>query len=215
MKPLFKTLMVVGLGLVTALPAMGAAAPDKAEKVAAQMLKFETALKQTQTQINVTLSAMNALKEEGAGDLVAKYKTFTKEVDALNSMAGKAKKRASDAASKREAYLKQWASSQGQIQNEQLKAASEARRAELTPKIDVIKESLTSARDTFGPFMQDLKDLTLFLGNDLSPQGMTAASGLFEKCNNDGTKVNADIDRGIAGVRDLASSIQPGGPTAK
>lgn len=199
--------------LVLAVPALARAAanPKAAEKVAQGMLKFDQAITQGSTQIETTLTAMNALSQPGA-DLVDAYKNFTKQVDALGKMAEKAKANSEKATQQREAYLKQWQESQEGIQNAQLKAASEARRAELMPKIEAIKGSLSSAATTFGPFHQDLKDLTVFLANALNPSGVASANELMTKCNTDGASVKADLAKASAAVKDLAASIQPGSP---
>ena len=196
--------------MVIALPnaALAAAAPEKAEKVATKMLDLTKVVDAIQTQIDATLTSMTALATP-EGDLTAKYKAFSANVDKLEKGAAKAKSAAESAAAKREQYLKEWQSSQSQIQNEELKAASEARRGELMPKIEAIKSSLGSARETYGPFMQDLKDLRLFLGNQLNPGGVAAASALFEKCTAAGEKVKSDLTAGSAAIKDLASSIAP------
>ena len=196
--------------MVVALPhaAMAAAAPDKAEKVAAKMTDLTKVVDAIKTQLDATLASMNDLAKP-EGDLMAKYKTFSGNVDKLDKGAAKAKSAAESAAAKREDYLKEWQASQNQIQNEQLKAASEARRAELMPKIEAIKTSLTSARDPYTPFMQDLKDLKVFLGNNLNAGGVASASALFEKCNAAGEKVKSDLTTGSAAISDLAQSIAP------
>ncbi len=214
MKPGKKTGLFVTSMVVAALVFMGAAAPDQAEKVAQRMLKFDQALTQAQTQIDTTLASMNALSTASGNDLAAKYKEYSNNVKKLESMAQKAKAQSQQATAQREQYLKQWESSQAKIQNEQLKAASETRRNELMPKIEAIKTSLTSAKDAFQPFMQDLKDLNLYLGNNLNPQGIAGASELMTKSTSAGETVKTAIQQGQAAIKDLAASISPGGAAA-
>ncbi len=214
MKPGKKTGLFVTSMVVAALVFMGAAAPDQAEKVAQRMLKFDQALTQAQTQIDTTLTSMNALSTASGNDLAAKYKEYSNNVKKLESMAQKAKAQSQQATAQREQYLKQWESSQAKIQNEQLKAASETRRNELMPKIEAIKTSLTSAKDAFQPFMQDLKDLNLYLGNNLNPQGIAGASELMTKSTSAGETVKTAIQQGQAAIKDLAASISPGGAAA-
>jgi septal ring factor EnvC (AmiA/AmiB activator) len=205
------TLALATLVLAVPVLARAAADPKAAEKVAQGMLKFDQSITTASTQIETTLTAMNALSQPGA-NLTDAYKNFTKQVDALGKVADKAKANSQAATQKRDAYLKQWQESQAGIQNAQLKAASEARRAELMPKIEAIKASLTSASTTFKPFHQDLKDLTVFLANALNPAGIASANELMTKCNTDGASVKADLAKASAAVKDLAASIQPGGP---
>jgi L-rhamnose mutarotase len=155
------------LTLVLALPALAlAAAPstNQAEKVAEGMLNFDKSLAEANAQVDATLNAMNAMTKQD-GKLVDNYKIFTKEVDKLGKTAEKAKSNSLKANAQRDDFLKQWQASQETIQNPQLKASSEARRAELVPKIEAIKSSLADGAATFTPFQQNLKDLTIFLGN--------------------------------------------------
>ena len=202
------------LMLAIALFVMGAAAPNQAEKVASKMLDFDKALTEASTQIDTTLASMNAIAGASGSDMASKYKDFTGQVKKLQSMADAAKSRSEQATAQREEYLKQWQASQEKIQNPELKAASEARKAELQPKIEAIKTALTSAKETFGPFMQNLNDLVAYLGNNLSAGGMTGAQPLMEKCNTDGATVKTDIASGQTAIKDRASSISPGGTTA-
>ena len=204
----FRQALAFALAASIPVLASAAASPDKAEKVAEKMLQFDKALASASGQVDKTLQAMNALTV--GGDLMSKYKTFSKEVDNLDKMSQKAKGNAEKAAATRDQYMQEWQKSQEQIQNPQLKASSEARRAELQPKIEAIKSNLGSARDTFTPFMQDLKDLKVFLANQLNPGGITAASDLMAKCNEAGEKVKADVGKASDAVKDLAATIQPG-----
>jgi len=198
--------------MILALPAaaMAAAAPDKAEKVAAKMLNLDKAITEITKQLDATVNAMNALAAQG-GDLTAKYKAFTDNMAKLDKMAAKAKSTSQTATAQREEYLKQMQAAVNDIQNPDLKATLEARKAELAPKIETIKTSLTSARDTYAPFMQDLKDLSLFLGNQLNASGVAAASTLMAKATTDGAKMKADLSSASEAVKSLAASIQPGG----
>jgi Skp family chaperone for outer membrane proteins len=215
MKALLKYSFTLALMLALSLSLVGAAATNQAEKVAQKMLDFDKALTQASTQIDTTLASMNAIASAPPADMATKYKDFTGQVKKLQSMADKAKSQSQKSASQREEYLKQWQASQAKIQNPQLQAASEARRNELMPKIEAIKTSLGAAKDTFAPFMQDLNDLVLYLGNNLSAGGMTGAQPLMEKCNTDGATVKTDIASGQAAIKDLANSISPGGAAKK
>jgi len=205
----------LALMLALSLSLVGAAAPEQAEKVAQRMLDFDKALTQASTQIEVTLTSMNAIGTAAPADMASKYKDFTGQVKKLQGMADKAKAQSQKSAAQREEYLKQWQASQAKIQNPELQAASEARRNELMPKIDAIKTSLGAARDAFGPFMQDLNDLVLYFGDNLSASGMTGAKPLMEKCNTTGATVKTDIASGQTAIKDLANSISPSGAMKK
>src|SRR5262245_4996300 len=116
MKASLKLGFTLVLMLAMAVFVMGAAAPNQAEKVAQKMLDFDKALTQATTQIDATLTSMNAIPTASAADMASKYKDFTGQVKKLQSMADKAKSQSQKAASQREEYLKQWQASQDKIQ---------------------------------------------------------------------------------------------------
>jgi hypothetical protein len=132
-------------------------------------------------------------------------------VGTLDSTAKKVRSQADKAADQREEYMKAWQKDQDKIQNEQLKAASEARRNQLKPVIEQIKNSLASGKDHFTPMMQNLKDLDLFLGNNLTEGGLAQAHDLIAQCNQSAAFVKEDIDRANAALHELAGLVAPGG----
>ena len=97
-----KQFAAVATLLVVPALALAAAAPDKAEKVAQKMLGMDQSIQTASVQIDKTLTSLNALAQPG-GDLVAKYKAFSKNVDDLDKVAQKAKSNAEAAAKQREA----------------------------------------------------------------------------------------------------------------
>jgi chromosome segregation ATPase len=155
----------------------------------------ESALKAGEAQIDSIITSLNSLSSAQGSDLVSRYTDFSKQVEKLDSTAKKVRSQAEKAKSQRQDYIKAWKKDQDKIQNEQLKAASEARRTELEPVVQQISDGLTSASKNFTPFLQNLKDLSLFLGNDLSAHGLTTAQPLISDCNKSAELVKQDVDK--------------------
>ena len=204
----------MALALTLTAPAMGASPTSRADKTAKNMLKMEDTLKQGAAQMDSIIASLNSLSSAQGSDLVSSYTKYSKQVEELNSTAKKVKSKAEKAKVQREDYLKAWKKDQDKIQNEQLKQASESRRAELEPIIKQISSSLTSASQNFTPLLQNLNDLNLFLGNDLSAHGFASAQDLISQCNKSAEIVKQDVEKANEGLRNLAAAITPGG-TAK
>ena len=207
--PRWSVLTILLLALVS--PALGATATSRADKTAQKMLKMETALKNGEAQIDSIIASLNSLSSAQGSELVSQYTKFSKQVEELDSTAKKVKSKAEKAKAQREDYLKAWQKDQKKIQNEQLKAASQARREALEPMLKQISEGLTSAKENFTPFLQNLKDLSLFLGNDLSDHGLATAQPLISDCNKSAELVKQDVDKANEGLHNLATAITPGG----
>ena len=209
MKKLIRIAFVFVVALALVAPAFAASSAANAEKLAQGFLKFEAGLKNAQAQVNAVLKSLNDVSTATGADVTKKYNTFAKEVKNMQGEAKDIKGDAADAQKARDNYMAAWQADQKKIQNPDLQKASEARRAELQPNIDNLKEALTNAGATAVPFLQDLTDLTLYLGNNLTPSGIAGASTLIQKCNTDGAKVNADIDTGIGALKALGAQVAP------
>ncbi len=211
MKSVARRGATMALALTLTAPAMGASPTSRADKTAKNMLKMENALKEGAAQLDSIIASLNSLSSAQGSDLVSRYTEYSKLVEEMNSAAKKVKSKAEKAKSQREDYLKAWKKDQDKIQNEQLKQASEARRAELEPVIRQISEGLTTANQNFTPLLQNLNDLNLFLGNDLSAHGLTTARDLISQCNKSAEIVKEDVEKANEGLRNLAARITPGG----
>ena len=194
--------------LFAAACASPTAAPEKA---AAAMMKYDATIREGVAQMDAVIGSLKGLRSAEGSNLVARYKEFSKQVDTLDRLQKEVAKDAQAAAKQQNLYLSQWQEAQDQIRNSNLKAAAEARRAELLPAIEKIKSSLGSARTNFDPMMQNLKDLQLFLGNDLTATGLATAQSHIDRCDVTASWVRADIAEGVQGLRDLATRIRPGG----
>lgn len=195
--------------VMAATPALAASAPSAADKVAEKMLGLTQSVDAMKAQIDSVMGSLNSLTA-GSGDLVAMYDTFGKQVDKTESMYKKAKSEASKARSQRDSYIKKWEASQQKIQNEELRKTAEARKAELLPIIEKLKESASGAEQAFLPFLQDLKDIRLFLGNDLNPTGVgKVKESLQPKCATSASTVKTKLDEATGALKELAGRIKP------
>jgi len=210
MKTIPRWSVVTALILFLVTPAMGASPTSRADKTAQKTLKMEKALKEGEAQIDSIIESLNSLSSAKSSELISRYTDFSKGVEKLDSTAKEVRSKSEKAKSDREDYIKAWQKDQNKIQNEQLQKASEARRAELEPVIQQISDSLASASKNFTPMLQNFKDLSLFLGNDLSEHGLATAQPLISECNKSSALVKEDVDKANEGLRNLAARITPG-----
>jgi chromosome segregation ATPase len=208
-------LTAAALLFVAIVPAWSAKkAVNESEKIAEKLLDLDKTVKEFEAQMEKVTTSLSTLTS-GQGDLKQNYMAFSKESKKMQSMANSATKSAQNAAEKREAYLKSWEENQKSIQNEQLKAAAEARRNQLLPIIDKIKTAAGTFKEKFTPFTVDLKDIETYLGNDLTPTGLNAVQPMAQKCTGDGETLKSALTEFSSGIRELAGQIGPGKGTAE
>ena len=203
--------VAVALALAVCGPVLAQKQAKAAENIAKGMTKFQGNLTSAKTQVDTVLKSLQDLTTATSPDVMKKYEAFVKEVKNTTDLKQDVQARAKEVNADRDKFVKAWSDDQKDIQNEDLRKAAEARQAELSPIVDRLKTAMSSAGETSAPFLQNMNDLVLFLGNDLSPTAMTTAAPLIGKCNDGGTRLQGDLDAGIAAVGELVTFFQPQG----
>lgn len=211
MKVLVRLCAAATLMFAASAPALAQKAPSRAEGVARTLIKFEKDLQSAQRQVQVSLDSLSALVDAQEAQRTARYRVFANEVKKTDKAYKSTRKQALRAKSQRERYLKQWDKDSAKIQNESLRQANEARRAELEPIISRIRDSMGTAEQAFAPFSQGLRDIKLFLGNNLSATGISTVQGMKLESAQHGAQVSTELARASEAVRELADKLRPGG----
>ena len=73
-----------------------------------------------------------------------------------------------------DAFFAQWDAQLAQIQNEDIKARSQARKDEVAQKLLAIKRNYAEAAMAFKPFLADLQDVQKYLSVDLTQGGVAS-----------------------------------------
>jgi len=163
----------------------------------------------TDTQIERTLAALNDLLDNPQPDLRRQFRTFTSEVDSLDSMARRISSQADSMKSRGAAYFEQWSQDLATIQNEDIRRRSEARQQEVASRFQEIATSYTEVKTAFQPFISDLRDVQRFLSTDLTPGGLDAARKIAAKATVDAVPIRASLTKLAGEFREMGVALTP------
>ena len=166
---------------------------------------------QGSAKIDATLASLNDLVNN-PGDLVTQFKKYSSAVSSLESSAKDVQNKVAAMRAKGNEYFKAWDQQTAQIQNEDIKNRSAARKEEMMKKFTEIKMSYTQASEAFKPLMQDLKDIQTALATDLTPGGVNAIKGAADKANKDAVPVKDSINKLATQFKDVGASMQSAAP---
>lgn len=161
------------------------------------------------TQIEGTLNALNELLDRPQADLRRQFRTFTSELDTLDSMARRISSQAEAMNSRGAAYFEQWNQDLATIQNEDIRSRSQARQQEVAARFQQIAASYAEAKTAFQPFMSDLRDLQRFLATDLTPGGIASAKKIAAKVNQDAVPLRASMTKLAGEFREMGVALTP------
>jgi ABC-type transporter Mla subunit MlaD len=166
-------------------------------------------------QIDKTMASLNDLVSKPQADLRPQFKQFTANLSEVESAAkdiGAARRTMGE---KSKEFFAAWDAQLAQINNEDIKARSEARKKDVADKMEAIKRSYTEAETAFRPFMNSLKDVQKYLSVDLTPGGVAAIKDTVTKANQDAAKLGETITQLAERFKSLGlamSSVTPAPP---
>ena len=188
---------------------------DKGNQTAQNIQTAANRIAALPAQIDKTVASLNDLVSKPQADLRPQFKQFTANLSEVESAAkdiGAARRTMGE---KSKEFFATWDAQLAQINNEDIKARSEARKKDVADKMEAIKRSYTEAEVAFRPFMNSLKDVQKYLSVDLTPGGVAAIKDTVTKANQDAAKLGEEITQLAEQFKALGlamSSVTPAPP---
>ena len=155
--------------------AVGCATPgyQQAEKTASSMQATRSQVVAAGQQVMRTTATLDRMAKT-TGDLRPTYNQFVKDVKAIESLAGSAKWRADSYRKNASLYLDQWSQELAGMANDNIRATSAQRRAQVQAKFGAIERAAANTRRAYVPLLQDLTGMVQYLGQDLTVNSVAA-----------------------------------------
>jgi hypothetical protein len=164
----------------------------------------------TKSQLAATMASLNTLLASKPGeDMRPAYQAYVENVAKTKSDAGVTKARVDQMNGESANYFSTWKSDNETISNADLKKVATKRLNTVQKDYKSSLASLQMASGHFAPFLSDLTDIQTALSNDLTPNGLKAAKGVFKKANKDHAAVQKEIDKAITHLRATQTSLLP------
>jgi hypothetical protein len=157
--------------------------------------------------VDGSMKALDQLEATASTDPRKAYEAFAKSVDKVEKAGQTAQKNADDMREKGAAYFQQWETEIGSVKNEEIRQLAQQRRAKLQETFGNIKTAAQDAKQSFPPFLDNLKDLRTALGADLTVQGIDAAKGIFTKTKSSGVELQKHLDKLVAELNSVVAAI--------
>jgi hypothetical protein len=211
-----KSTFVIAMVLTMPLFAVSACQNQiqRQESAAESLRETEAGLQTTRAQIDKTLAALDKLLTASPTELETAYAKYWKEVDAMNAVAKETDKDAKALQAKSADYLAKWQKSHAEIQNPELRNASDQRRGTVMSRFDGIQKSYAEARAALVPFMDNLQYVRQVLANDLTPAGVQGLAGtdVVKNAKANGMAMASNLNALKLQYSVLAEVLQPATP---
>jgi len=164
-------------------------------------------------QIDTTLASLNEIVNKPQADLRPQFKQYTAHLAEVESAAKDIAAARRTMGEKSKEFFATWDAQLAQINNEDIKARSEARKNEVAQRMDAIKKSYTEAEVAFRPFLSELQDIRKYLSVDLTAGGVAAIKSTVTKADKDAAKLGETITQLAEQFRALGLAMSSVTPT--
>ena len=185
-----RTAAIVAMALTTACSSSGTY--KKGEKTSQSVMSASRTLDEGSAQIDKVVASLNKLIDASPKtNLSPLFKTYSSNVEKLDSIAKDAKKRADEMKAKGNAYFTQWDAELAKINNEDIKNRSAERRTQVEQAFQRISQKSQTLKDAYQPMMSDLQDIRTALANDLTAGGIASIKPIAARVATEATNVKS------------------------
>jgi chromosome segregation ATPase len=182
---------------------------DKGAATATALQSSADQIAESSTKVNDTLAALNNLTFKSQGDLRDQFDAFSSSIKKLDTTTADLDVKIAEMQNKAQAYIDSWNSHMTNIQSEDLRQRSAQRKDEVDAKLKAVADSYQGVKNSFKPFMTDLKDIQTYLGTDLTAGGLASIKDVVSKTKTDAVPLRDSIKKLQSDCRDLSSALSP------
>jgi chromosome segregation ATPase len=205
------TLPLLAAVVAFGLPAGLARAQEGIKQTEAVVKKGEDTIKsitEARAQLEKTLTTYNSIIDGKAPDSKAAYKDLQKAVKDCEAKSADVKQKKEQMDAEADKLYTSWSSSLTSIGSSELRQKSEARLNQTKDRMGKIAAAGMDARATYDSFLGNLKDQVTFLGNDLTPGGVTALKSDAAKLNDRAKEMFGKIDGTLATANSSLNALR-------
>jgi len=167
---------------------------QKGDVAAASMQKLATDVQVEEQAMELTVTTLKDLLAEPNGDLRPPFKRFSKSVDRLIATAQRTQNTGRCMREKNAAYLQAWDQELQTIDYQHIRDLSEARRTEVTNRVETVNRRYQESQDAVQPLISYLLDIRKALSTDLTPSGFDSLKGIVQNADDSVAKVQTALE---------------------
>lgn len=212
MKNTDKTIARLGVVVLALSIAACASTPlERQDAASTSLVELRDAMMATRGQIAQTLASLDELTNAAPDGLRDAYEQYAQDANTIAQQAVTVDSESRRMQQHSDAWLSAWEKSQADVDNAELRAIGERRRAQALERFQNMDGSFAAAREAFAPFIANLQDVKTVVGNDLTPRGVAAVanSSVVRNANESGVAAARALDITISDLRVLTETLAP------
>ena len=157
------------------------------------MEKMDSDIKLVVVQLDATNASLDELMKIGQSDVKKAFDLYTANTKKMEKMESDFGKHADEMKARGKDYFSEWQKEGSKYKNPQIQQLSEQRRNTLGNIYGQIAENGKGVRDAFKTYVSDIKEIQIFLSNDLTTGGIQAIVPITQKVVSAGDNLKYNI----------------------
>ncbi len=184
-----------GILVVTAIIIGGCSSTgmQRSEKATTTMQTMDNDIKAAAIQLDATGASLDELIRSGQSDVKKAYDSFKENVSKIEDMQKSFAKHADEMTARGKDYFEEWQKEGTEYKNPNIQKLSEQRREELGNIYGRIAENGIGVKETFKAYVSDVKEVQIYLSNDLTSKGIESIAPISKRVVYDGDNLKYAI----------------------
>jgi hypothetical protein len=196
MKPTNRSVAFLFTALIVAvisLTGCSSTGIQRSEKATTTMQAMDNDIKRIVVQLDATGISLDELMRPGQSDVRKAFVSCTDNISKIETMEKRFAIHADEMKDRGKEYFDEWQKEGNKYNNPQIRELSEKRRVELGEVYDRIAEESIGVKQPFKAYVSDVKEIQIYLSNDLTSKGIEAIAPISRKAVDDGGKLKLAI----------------------
>lgn len=178
---------------VVAMAGCSSTGIQRSEKATTTMQTMDKDIGLALAQLDATGTSLDELTKPGQSDVKKAFVSCTDDVSKIENMEKRFAIHADEMKARGKDYFDEWRKEGNNYKNPQIRELSEKRRVALAEIYDRIAEQSIGVKQPFKAYVSDVKDIQVFLSNDLTSKGVEAIAPISRKAVDDGGKLKSAL----------------------
>jgi len=204
----FTTVLLLGAAAV--IGGCATTGIDRSVKTTNSIQEVDGEIRKMMVQIDATGATLDALVRAEKPDLKKSFDAYSDSVEKLDNEGKRTLKRIDEMKQNSKEYFAEWEKQGDTFTNPQIRELSEERRSRLAGIYAQVPASAIGVKGAYIAYLTDLKEIQMFLSNDLTPSGVSAIEPVANKTVQDRETLKASLVPVIAALDDIKVELYSG-----
>ncbi|NTU50106.1 MAG: DUF2959 family protein [Desulfobulbaceae bacterium] len=198
------------LGTAAFLGGCATTGMDRSVKTSNSIRDVDSEIRKMVVQIDVTAASLDALVAPGQSDVKKAFKAYSHDLDNLESEGKRTLKRIDEMRAHSKEYFDEWEKQGLEYKNPEIRGLSEERRIKLAEIYGRVPAAGAGIKSSYIAYLTNLKEIKVYLSNDLTPQGLITIDPVAKKAVQDKEVLKSSLQPLLEAMDEIKAELYSG-----